>query len=108
MKEIVDKLLAAESEAQPAVGQAQKQAQEIRAHAETEYSEGVTRARDEARVMLGRKIEAAREDAAKKYQAALEAANAGNARMWEEKKNLVSAVTNEVTTFLITPEYERE
>jgi len=108
MKEIVDKLLAAESDAQTAVGQAQKQAQEIRAHAETEYSEGVTRAREDARVMLGGKIGAAREEAAKKYQAALESANAGNAKMWEEKKNLVSAVTNEVATFIVTPEYERE
>jgi len=108
MKEIVDSLLAAEKDAQAIIGQAQKKAQEIRAGAETEYSEGVTRAREEARIMLQQKIEAARKEAADRYQAALDAENSGNRDFWENKKDQVGEITDQIASFIITPEFERE
>jgi V/A-type H+-transporting ATPase subunit G/H len=106
MFEIVDEIVQAERQAEQIVSDARAEAEEIRSSFDAEERDALGEAREEAAQILRERVDAARDEAQKRLEAALSRERSAEQYM-DAHADRVEDALNRVTELLLTPEYER-
>lgn len=108
MQEIIDQVLQVEEKARKIIQQAHEQAAAIKAAVESEQSEKVKKSRLQAQQLIRDEIAAAKKEAQRQYQEAIERVKKDNTDFLAQHNRELEAVVKKITTLLITPEYKRK
>jgi len=108
MQEIVNQVLEVEEKAKRIIQQAHEQAAAIKAAVESERSEKVKTSRLQAQQLIRDEIAAAKEEAQREYQEAIDRVKKENIDFLDQHNIEVEAVVKKITTLVITPEHKRK
>ena len=107
-KIVLDEIIKAEREAEKIVQQSRKEAAEIVAKADSDYTQAIALAKEESHKNIQDSIIAAKQKAENALAKAIKDAEDENSILLEKSCEQADKVANQIVEMLLKPEYERE